>query len=38
MLVDVLAKEAELVKLYEEMLPRHHWLRVKRKIYASLNS
>jgi hypothetical protein len=38
MLIDVLAKEAQLVELYEEMLLQNHWLRVKRKTYASLNS
>lgn len=38
MLIDVLAKEAQLVELYEEMLLQNHRLRVKRKTYASLNS
>jgi hypothetical protein len=39
MLIDVLAKEAQLVELLEdEMLLQNHRLRVKRKTYASLNS
>jgi hypothetical protein len=29
MLIDVLAKEAQLAELYEEMLLQHHRLRVK---------
>jgi hypothetical protein len=38
MLIYELAKEAQLVELYEEMLLQHHRLRVKRKTYAFLNS
>ncbi len=38
MLIDVLAKEAQLIELYEEMLIQHHTLRVKRKTYMLLNT
>ncbi len=38
MLIDVSAKEAQLIKLYEKMLIQHHTLRIKRKTYVLLNT
>ena len=38
MVIDVLAKEAVLVELYEEMLLQNHSLRTRKRTYTALNA